>query len=67
MPEMAEISKGIYAQLEEVADIMDMPVSSLLDDILRRWVEEDYESIVEGESDEEPGDYQDDGSEDRES
>lgn len=65
MPEIAEVSKSIYAQLEEVADIMDMPVSSLLDDILHRWVEEDYESIVEGESDEEPGDDEDDSSEDR--
>ncbi len=49
--EGTEISKGVYQELEEVADVMDNTVAGLVDDILRRWLKKNYDSILDGESD----------------
>ena len=51
MTEGTEISKGVYQELEEVADTMDNTVAGLVDDILRRWLKKNYDSILDGESD----------------
>ena len=49
--EGTEISKGVYQELEEVADLTDNTVAGLVDDILRRWLKKNYDSILDGESD----------------
>ncbi len=59
--EGTEISKGVYEELEEVADVLDTTVAGLVDDILRRWLGKNYGSILDGESDGESGDDGDDG------
>lgn len=64
MTEGTEISKGVYQELEEVADVMDNTVAGLVDDILRRWLGKNYGSILDGESDGESGDDGDNNSED---
>ncbi|MEE9341189.1 MAG: hypothetical protein V3V21_05955 [Thermoplasmata archaeon] len=64
MTEVTEISKGVYEELEEVADVLDTTVAGLVDDILRRWLGKNYGSILDGESDGESGDDGDDDSED---
>ena len=51
MTEGTEISKGVYQELEEMADTMDTTVAGLVDDILRRWLKKNYDSIIDGESD----------------
>lgn len=48
-----EVSDGVFAQLEEVADAMDTPVATLVDKILRRWLKKNYEDYVEEEEPEE--------------
>ena len=42
----------IYHQLEELADLEDRSVSSLANEILRAWLDDNYEAIMEEESDE---------------
>ncbi len=49
--EGTEISKTVYEELEEMADLMDNTVAGLVDDILRRWLKKNYDSIQDGESD----------------
>jgi predicted DNA-binding ribbon-helix-helix protein len=56
-----ELTENVFEMLEEVANARDMPVATLVDDILREWLEGNHESYVEpDEPEEEPNEDEDD-------
>ncbi len=52
MTEAVEVSESVYARLEEAADALDMTTAALADDVLRRWLEKNYDPVADEESDE---------------
>lgn len=56
-----ELAQSVYERLEKVADELDMPVASLLDDIVRAWLKKDHKRTMEDDSEDE--EYDDDADE----
>jgi predicted DNA-binding ribbon-helix-helix protein len=48
-----EIRKSLYEKLEEICELRDETVASLVDEILSEWMDENYEAITEEEIEEE--------------
>ena len=55
-----------YEQLEELAELEERSVSSLANEILRAWLDDSYEAIMEEELDEDQEDEEEEDEEDEE-
>jgi len=63
IPYEVEIKRSIYEKLEQVADLEDETISSIVEMILSEWLEENFEAMLEGRDETE----EEEGSEDNES
>lgn len=61
-----KLKEKTYEQLEQLADLEDRSVSSLANEILRAWLDDNYEAIMEEELDEDRDDDMDEDEEDEE-
>ncbi len=53
-----EMRSSIWERLEELAELKDETVTSLVDKIVSEYISENYESIIEGSQDEEDSDLE---------
>jgi hypothetical protein len=61
-----KLKEKTYEQLEQLADLEDRSVSSLANEILRAWLDDNYEAVMEEELDEDQEDEEEEDDENEE-